>query len=93
MESSVPQQQQVGQVVKVEEEVGGPPRPPRVDRRVVLRTFGKLEEWEGSSRHRHRLQSETVIRKKYILCKFFTSRLFASICAELLHPDGQLAQN
>ena len=92
MESSVPQQQ-VGQVVVEEVEVAGPPRPPRVDRRVVLRTFGKLEEGEGSPRHQHRLQSRTVIRKKYILCKFFTSRLFASICAELLHPDRQLAQN
>ena len=92
MESSDPQQQ-AEQVVEVEEEEAGPPRPPRVDRRVVLRTFGKLEEGEGSPRHRHRLQSRTVIRKKYILCKFFTSRLFASICAELFHPDRQLAQN
>ena len=92
MESSDPQQQ-AEQVVEVEEEEAGPPRPPRVDRRVVLRTFGKLEEGEGSPRHQHRLQSRTVIRKKYILCKFFTSRLFASICAELLHPDRQLTQN
>ena len=80
-------------MVEEEVEVAGPPRPPRVDLRVVLRTFGKLEEGEGSPRHQHRLQSRTVIRKKYILCKFFTSRLFASICAELLHPDRQLAQN
>ena len=80
-------------MVEEEVEVAGPPRPPRVDRRVVLRTFGKLEEGEGSPRHQHRLQSRTVIRKKYILCKFFTSRLFASICAELLHPDRQFAQN
>ena len=92
MESSVPQQQ-VGQVVVEEEEEAGPPRPPRVDRRVVLRTFGKLEEGEGSPRHRHRLQSRAVIRKKYILWDFVTSCLFASICAELLHPDRQLAQN
>ena len=92
MESSVPQQQE-GQVVVVEEEEAGPPRPPRVDRRVVLRTFGKLEAGEGSPRHRHRLQSRSVIRKKYILWDFVTSCLFASICAELLHPDRQLAQN
>ena len=89
MESSVPQQQQVGQVVKVEEEVAGPPRPLRVDRRVVPRTFGKLEVGEGSPRHQHRLQSVPVIRKNLLT----TSCLFASICAELLHPDGQLAQN
>ena len=89
MESSVPQQQQVGQVVKVEEEVAGPPRPLRVDRRVVPRTFGKLEVGEGSPRHQHRLQSVPVIRKNLLT----TSCLFASICAELLHPDGRLAQN
>ena len=89
MESSVPQHQQVGQVVKVEEEVAGPPRPLGVDRRVVPRTFGKLEVGEGSPLHRHRLQSRTVIRKNLLT----TSCLFASICAELLHPDGQLAQN
>jgi len=58
MESSVPQQQ-AGQVVE-EEEVAGPPRPPRVDRRVVLRTFGKLEVGEGSPRHRHRLLSVCI---------------------------------
>ena len=92
MESSVPQQQE-GQVVVEEVEEAGPPRPPRVDRRVVLRTFGKLEEGEGSPRHRHRLQSRTLIRKKYILRDFVTSCLFASICAELLHPDRQLTQN
>ena len=92
MESSVPQQQEE-QVVVVEEEEAGPPRPPRVDRRVVLRTFGKLEVGEGSPRHRHRLQSRAVIRKKYILWDFVTSCLFASICAELLHPDRQFAQN
>ena len=89
MESSVPQHQQVGQVVKVEEEVAGPPRPLGVDRRVEPRTFGKLEVGEGSPRHQHRLQSRTVIRKNLLT----TSCLFASICAELLHPDGQLAQN
>ena len=92
MESSDPQQQ-AEQVVEVEEEEAGPPRPPRVDRRVVLRTFGKLEEGEGSPRHRHRLQSRAVIREKYILWDFVTSCLFASICAELLHPDRQLTQN
>ena len=91
MESSVPQQQE-GQVV-VEEEEAGLPRPPRVDRRVVPRTFEKLEEGEGSPRHQHRLQSRTVIRETYILCKLFTPCLFASICAELLHPDRKLAQN
>lgn len=59
MESSVPQQQQVGQVVE-EEEVAGPPRPLRVDRRVVLRTFGKLEEGEGNPQHQHRLSSVCI---------------------------------
>ena len=80
-------------MVVEEEEEAGLPRPPRVDRRVVLRTFGKLEEGEGSPRHQHRLESRTVIRETYILCKVFTSCLFASICAELLHPDRKLAQN
>jgi len=59
MESSVPQQQ-VGQVVVEEVEVAGPPRPPRVDRRVVLRTFEKLEVGEGSPRHQHRLLSVCI---------------------------------
>ena len=89
MESSVPQQQEEQVVVEEEEEEAGPPRPPRVDRRVVPRTFGKLEEGEGSPLHRHRLQSRTVIRKNLLT----TSCLFAPICAELLHPDRQLAQN
>jgi len=56
MESSVPQEAEE-QVVVEEEEVAGPPRPPRVDRRVVPRMFGKLEEGEGSPLHRHRLLS------------------------------------
>jgi len=57
MESSVPQQQEEQVVVEEEEEEAGPPRPPRVDRRVVPRTFGKLEVGEGSPLHRHRLLS------------------------------------
>jgi len=59
MESSVPQQQE-GQVVVEEEEEAGLPRPPRVDRRVVPRTFEKLEEGEGSPRHQHRLLSVCI---------------------------------
>lgn len=60
MESSVPQQQEEQVVVEEEEEVAGPPRPPRVDRRVVPRTFGKLEVGEGSPRHQHRLLSVCI---------------------------------